>query len=246
MTKTTKKKKPTASPTSTTKKSKSTSSKKSNEGNSKKPRQKGKSTNAPKGKSTDARPAARTPDRKQRKSPSLQLTPLTVTSKSTTESKRAVSMMSSLALKTPPKKKKKTKRKEDAVSKASLCDTIDFDDAAMIEWTCKNGLQAALEHHFDNHEDFEGLDYHDRIILLCNKFTPSDIKPAMQGILQESGKDWRTMKLQRLRSMKMLAPEFAKECVNIVNAKAELLKSGSDTVPQSVIIKKEKVDEPAS
>ena len=219
-------------------------------------RHKAKRTRAPKGKSTDAPPVARTPDRKQRKSPSLPSTPTTVTSKlttpstvtskSTTESKRAVSMMSSLALKTPPKKKKKTKRKEDAVSKASLCDTIDFDDAAMIEWTCKNELQAALEHHFDNHKDFEGLDYHDRIILLCNKFTPSDIKPAMQGILQESGKDWRTMKLQRPRSMKMLAPEFAKECVNIVNAKAELLKSGSDTMPQSVIIKKEKVDEPAS
>ena len=79
MTKTTKKKKLTASPTSPTKKSKSTSSKKSNDGSSKKSHQKGKSTNAPKGKSTDACPAARTPDRKQRKSPSLQLTPLTVT-----------------------------------------------------------------------------------------------------------------------------------------------------------------------
>ena len=130
---------------------------------------------------------------------------------------------------------------EDVASKASLTDTVDFADAAMIGWTCKKGLQAALEHHFDNHEDFEGLDYHERIILLCNKFKPNDIRPALQGILQEAGTDWRTLKLQKLRSMKVLAPKFAKECVNIINAKAELLKSASDTVPQNVIIKTEKV-----
>ena len=148
-------------------------------------------------------------------------------------------------MKTPPKKKKKAKRKEDAASKVSLSDTVDLDDAAMIEWTCKKGLQAALEHHFDNHEDFFGLDYHDRVMILCNKFKPNDIRPALQGILQDTGKDWRTMKLQKLRSMKVLSPEFAKECVNNINAKAELLKSESDTVPQNVIIKKEKVDQPA-
>ena len=92
-------------------------------------------------------------------------------------------MMSSLALKTPPKKKKKAKRNEDAASKESLSDSVDLDDDAMIEWTCKKGLQAALEHHFDNHEDFFGLDYHDRVMLLCNKFKPNNIPPAFQGIL---------------------------------------------------------------
>ena len=133
-------------------------------------RQKGESTSMPKGESTDARPVARASDRKQRKSPSLQSTPSTVTLKSTTKSKRCVSMMSSLALKTPPKKKKKkAKCEERTASNASLSVTIIFDDAAMIEWTCKKGLQAALEHHFHNHEDFEGLGYHDRVILLCKK-----------------------------------------------------------------------------
>ncbi len=152
-------------------------------------------------------------------------------------------MMSSLALKTPHKK---VKREQDAASKVSLSDTVDLDDAAMIEWTCKKWLQAALEHHFDNHEDLFGLDYHDRVMILCNKFKPNDIRPALQGILQDTGKDWRTMKLQKLRSIKVLVPEFAKECVNIVHSKAELLKSESDTVPQNVIIKKEKVDQTAS
>ncbi len=107
MTKTTKKNKPKALHGITTKKSKSTSSKKSNEGTSKKARQKGKGAGVQRGKSMDARPVARTPDRKQRRSLSLQSTPLTVMSKSTTESKRVVSMMSSLAFKTPPKKNKK-------------------------------------------------------------------------------------------------------------------------------------------
>ncbi len=60
----------------------------------------------------------------------------------------------------------------------------------MIDWTCKKGLRAALEHHFDDHKDFEGLDYHDRVILLCNKkFMPGNIHPVLQGILQESGKN---------------------------------------------------------
>ena len=90
MTKTTKKKKVMAMHGSTTKKLKLTLTKKSNNGNSKTGRQKGKSTSVPKGKLTDARPVARTPDRKKQKSPSLQSMPLTVTSKSTTESKRCI------------------------------------------------------------------------------------------------------------------------------------------------------------
>ena len=239
MTKATKKKTPTALPRSTTKKSKSASSKKSNEGNLKKAR-KGKGTGAQKGKLTDAHPVARTPDWKQRKSPSLQSTPSTVSSKSTTESKCAVSMMSTLALKTPPKKKK-VKREQDVASNAIFSDTVDLDDAAMIDWTCKEGLEAAVEHHFDDHEDFEGLDHHDKVMLLCNKkFNPANIRPVLQGIMQDAGKDWRTLKLQKHRSMKRLASEFAKECVYIVNAKAELLESKSGTVPQNVIINEEK------
>ena len=206
---------------------------------SKKARQKGKGVGATSRKSTDARPVTSTPTRKERKLPSLPSTPSTMTSKSTTESKRAASMMSSLALKTPPKKKR-SPREQDVANKASLSDTVNLDDAAMIDWTSTMGIQAALEHHFDDHEDLEGLDFHARVILLCNKFNPADIRPVYQGIVQEAGKDWRTLKVQRHRSMKALAPEFAKECVNIVNAKAVLLKPESCTVPKNITIKKEK------
>ena len=236
------KKKSTAPPGSVTKKAKSTSSKKSKEGSPKKTRQKGKGTGVRKEKSTDAPPVARTPDRKQRKLPPSPSTPSTVSSKSTTKSKRAISMMSSLALKTPPKK---IKCQQDVASKASLCDTVDLNDAAMIEWTCKKGLRAALEHHFDDHEDFEGLDYHDKVKLLCNQFTPADIRPVLQVIWQDAGagKDWRFLKLKKHRSMKALAPEFAKACVDIVNAKVELLESEGGSVPWKIIVMKEKVEQ---
>ena len=92
-------------------------------------------------KSTDAFSVAGTPDCKQRKS----LTPLTVTSKSTTKSKRAVSLMISLALKTLPKK---VNCKQDAASKASLSDAVDLNHASMIDLTYKKGLRATIEHHF--------------------------------------------------------------------------------------------------
>ena len=104
MTKATKKKKPAGLPGSIIKKTKAPSSKKSNEGTPKKARQKGNGAGVKTGKSTDARPALRTPDHKQRKSHSLHSTPSTVTSNSTSSSKRAVSMMISLAIKSPPKK----------------------------------------------------------------------------------------------------------------------------------------------
>ena len=62
----------------------------------------------------------------------------------------------------------------------------------------------------------------------------------------DAGKDWRTLKVHKHRSMNTLATEFAKQCVNINNAKAELLKSENDAVPRSVIIKKEKCSEPTA
>ena len=65
----------------------------------------------------------------------------------------------------------------------------------------------------------------------------------MQGILIDSGKDWHTLKLNKLKSMKGLAPEFAKACVDIVNARTELLESASGSVPQKIIVKKEKVEQ---
>ena len=33
-------------------------------------------------------------------------------------------------------------------------------------------------------EYFEGLDHHDKVMLLCNKkFNPADIRPVLQGIM---------------------------------------------------------------
>ena len=71
MTKTTKNKKPTASPGSIMKKTKSTSSKKSNARTYKEALQKGNGAGVQKRKLKDACSVPRTPDRKQRKSPLL-------------------------------------------------------------------------------------------------------------------------------------------------------------------------------
>ena len=46
--------------------------------------------------------------------------------------------------------------------------------------------------------------------------------------------------------MKSLAPEFSKACVDIVNAKAELLELENGTVPQKITIKKEKIEQSAT
>ena len=67
---------------------------------------------------------------------------------------------------------KKMKHKQDAASNPSLCDTTDLDDAAMIDWTSERGLHTALKHHFDNYEDYCGLDYYEKVNLLCGQFMP--------------------------------------------------------------------------
>ena len=58
--------------------------------------------------------------------------------------------------------------------------------------------------------------YH-KIVLLCNYFKPNDIRLVYQGVYQEAGMNWRNLKLRKRKSMKMLAPDFAKPCIDIVN-----------------------------
>ena len=48
----------------------------------------------------------------------------------------------------------------------------------------------------------------------------------------------------KLKSMKVLAPDFEKACVDIFNARAEILESESGTVPPKIIVKQEKVEHP--
>ena len=133
-----------------------------------------------------------------------------------------------------------------AQNAASLHGTVDLDDASMIAWTCVKGLRAALEYHFEDNDDFDSLDYYGKVLLLCNNFKPNDIRPAFQGIYQDAGRDWRTLKLQKHRSMKTLDPEFAKACVDIVNAKANIFELESHTVPKKITIKKEKLEQSAT
>ena len=111
----------------------------------------------------------------------------------------------------------------------------------MIQWKSFEGVRAALAHHFPDDDDFEGLDFSDRVKLLCSKFTPSDIRPVLQGILVDAGNDWRSLKLAKFKSMKQLAPELANACIDIANAKS-VPSASARRVPRNIVVKQERMD----
>ena len=179
---------------------------------------------------------AGTPTKKGKKLETAQTTPTTVSLKSTTDSKRAVTLMSGLALKSPSAQKKSKAEDED---EASLSDTVDYQDPNTILWLKAEGVADALEYHFPDHEEYLELDYHEQILLLVKVFKPAEMRSVLQGLLTDAGKNWRKLKLQKkLRSMSVLAPEFAKVCVELFNAKTELEMSKS--VPEDIVIDHDK------
>ena len=137
------------------------------------------------------------------------------------------------------------KHKQDAAINPSLCHAIDLNDALLIDWTYERGLHTEFKHHFDDYEDYCDLDYYEKVNLLCGQFTPSELRPVLQGIWTDAGRDWRSLKLwkARYRYKINLAPVFAKVCVDIINAKADLLEIGHRNVPQKIIMEKENVEQ---
>ena len=59
------------------------------------------------------------------------------------------------------------------------------------------------------------------------------MRSVLQVLLAESGKDWRKLKLNKLKSMRVLGPEFVKACVELCNAMAEL---HSPSIPVNVVV----------
>ena len=57
----------------------------------------------------------------------------------------------------------------------------------------------------------------------------------------DAGNDWRSLKLAKFKTMKQLAPELAKACVDIVNAKGDLL-TPACRVPCNIVVKQEHMD----
>ena len=100
----------------------------------------------------------------------------------------------------------------------------------------------ALKYHFHDCSLYYGLDYYEKALLLCNQFKPSEIRIVYQGIWTDAGNDWRSLKLGKLKSMRALAPELAKACVDIVNARADLATSAR-RVPRNIVVKQERVDD---
>ena len=103
--------------------------------------------------------------------------------------------------------KKRTKTQDE--DEASLSNMIDYNDPNTIPWLTKQGVVDALEHHFPDQEDYLKLDYDDQLLLLIKVFKSTDMRFILQGLLTDAGKDWRKLKLNKLRSMKLLAPQFA-------------------------------------
>ena len=163
------------------KKNKAQSPKMSTAGTNKKSNEKGKGVQKKTRKSTNAQQVPQTPDRKETKTSSAQSTPSMITLHSMISSKRAVTLMSSLELKSPPKKMKNV---QDAAS------AINFGDASMINWLSKKALCGALKYHGKDQSELESFDLNDKVVLLCSHFKPNDIRLVFQGICQEAGKEW--------------------------------------------------------
>ena len=133
--------------------------------------------------------------------------------------------------------KKKSKAEDE--DEASLSDTVDYQDPNTILWLKAEGVADALKYHYPDHEEYLELDYHEQILLLVKVFKPAEMRSVLQGLLTDAGKNWCKLKLQKkLRSMGVLAPEFAKVCVELFNAKTELEMSKS--VPEDIVIDHDK------
>ena len=117
---------------------------------------------------------------------------------------------------------------------------IDFCDDSAIDWLSADGVRAALECHGEHQSELESIDLDEMILLLCSYFKPNDMRPVYQGICQDAGRNWRSLSLAKLKSMKTLAPKFAKACVDIVNARTDHI------VPVKTTVKKENLDGRAS
>ena len=113
---------------------------------------------------------------------------------------------------------------------------INFGDASMIDWLSEKGLCVALGCHGEDQSELESFDLHEKVVRLCSFVKPNDILLIFQGICQEAGKNWRSLNLAKLKSMKTLAPEFAKACVDIVNARTDHI------VLVKITVKKENLD----
>ena len=170
------------------------------------------------------------PTKKNKKVVSVPTTPSTVSSKSTTQSKRAVKLMGGLALQSPSSSKR---AKCEDVEEDSLSDTVDYQDPNTIPWLTKKGVADALEYHFPDQDDYITLDHQEQILRLVKKFKPADIRIVLQGLLTDAGKDWRKLKMNKLRNMNVLAPEFAKVCVDLFNATTEL--NSSTSVSEDIV-----------
>ena len=96
-------------------------------------------------------------------------------------------------------------------------------------------MAAVIQHNYPHNVECLELPYHKKITQLLTQFKPADLHSVLQGLLAvDAGKNWRKLKLKKLKSIRALRPEFAKACVEFCNAKAEL--DTSSSVPVDITI----------
>ena len=89
-------------------------------------------------------------------------------------------------------------------------------------WQTKGEVASAIRHHFSDHDERLKLPYKDQIIQPLTKFKPADLRPVLQGLPTDAGKNWCQLKLSKLKTTRQLALEFAKICVELCNATTEV------------------------
>ena len=71
------------------------------------------------------------------------------------------------------------------------------------------------------------MSHHEQIVLLANELTPDDLRTVYTALFIEAGGDQWLFKLKKLRTVKVIAPELAKICVDIANMITDLDIEGS-------------------
>lgn len=115
----------------------------------------------------------RSPTKCATKSGAVPTTPSTVSLRSTTESKRAATLISKLHLKSPTSKSNKPtlkSNKDYGAEDASLVDSVDYNSPVMISWQTIEGVACAIQHHYPGEaENLLKLPYEDQILRVMQK-----------------------------------------------------------------------------
>ena len=116
---------------------------------------------------------------------------------------------------TSPQKMKQRKTVTTSPARDSSDDDIDdIDDTSLpkaheIDWANASSIRAALALR-NNPGEYKDKSMYEQIVLLAYNFSPSNICPVYMLTASKAGYKRKSLKIKKLKSMKVLAPELAK------------------------------------